>query len=156
MHIEVDNLTHPEVLALLEEHLTNLHTLSPPEYVFALDAAKLRRPNVTFWTAWEGAFLLGCGALKELSRTEGEVKSMRTPERLRRRGAGRALLQTIVDTARERGYTTLFLETGSHPDFLPAQRLYESFDFVRCGPFGDYAENGSSVFMRLLLNASQT
>ena len=131
--------------------MTNLHTLSPPEHVFALDAAKLRQPDVTFWTAWDGQLLLGCGALKELSPTDGEVKSMRTPQALRRRGAGRAILQTIVDAARRRGYATVYLETGSHPDFLPAQRLYESFGFARCGQFGDYVENGNSVFMRLSL-----
>ena len=151
MHIEVDHLTRPEVRALLHEHLSNMYEITPPEYVFALDAAKLRQPGVTFWTAWESEVLLGCGALKELSPTEGEVKSMRTPQALRGRGAGRAILQTIVEAARERGYATVYLETGSHPDFLPAQRLYESFGFVRCGPFGEYVENGSSVFMRLLL-----
>jgi putative acetyltransferase len=151
VHIEVDNLTHPDVLALLREHLANMHEITPPEYVFALDAAKLRQPGVTFWTAWDGEVLLGCGALKQLSPTEGEVKSMRTPQALRRRGAGRAILQTIVEAARERGYTALFLETGSHPDFSPAQRLYESFGFTRCGPFSDYVENGNSVFMHLPL-----
>jgi putative acetyltransferase len=152
MRIEVDNLTRPEVLALLHEHLANMHENTPPEYVFALDAARLRQPDVMFWTAWDGKVLLGCGALKDLSPTEGEVKSMRTPQALRRRGAGRAILQTIVGAARERGYATVFLETGSHPDFVPAQRLYESFGFVRCGPFGGYVENGSSVFMRLSLD----
>jgi putative acetyltransferase len=155
MHIEVDNLTRPEVLGLLEEHLANMYAITPPEYVFAFDAAKLRQPDVTFWTAWEGEVLLGCGALKELSPREGEVKSMRTPQALRGRGAGRAILQTIVEEARTRGYTIVSLETGSQPDFVPAQRLYESFGFVRCGPFGDCVENGSSVFMRLRLDASQ-
>jgi GNAT superfamily N-acetyltransferase len=104
MRIEVDNLTRPQVLALLSEHLANMHEITPSEYVFALDAAKLRQPGVTFWTAWEGEELVGCGALKELSPTEGEVKSMRTPQALRRRGAGRAILQTIVEAARKRGY----------------------------------------------------
>jgi putative acetyltransferase len=151
MLVEVDNLTRPEVLRLLEEHLANLHEITPPDQVFALDAAKLRQPGVTFWTAWDGDVLLGCGALKEISPTDGEVKSMRTPQALRRRGAGRAILQTIVEAARRRGYTTVYLETGSHADFLPAQQLYESFGFVRCGPFGDYVENGNSVFMRLSL-----
>lgn len=34
---------------------------------------------------------MGCAALKELSRSEGEIKSMRTPNARRRSGAGRAL-----------------------------------------------------------------
>ncbi|MBI3370053.1 MAG: GNAT family N-acetyltransferase [Burkholderiales bacterium] len=152
MHIEVDDLTRPPVLALLNEHLTNMYELSPADQVFALDVTKLRAPGITFWTVWEGAELLGCGALKELTPTHGELKSMRTPKARRGRGAGRAVLAHIVETARQRGYRTLSLETGSHPDFAPAQRLYQSFGFDRCGPFGDYLENVHSVFMSLRLD----
>ncbi len=31
--------------------------------------------------------------------------------------------------------------------FTPAQKLYESFGFARCGPFGEYVEDTNSVFM---------
>jgi len=153
MHIETDDLTRPQVHALLEEHLANMYELSPPEQVFALDLQKLRAPGITFWTVWEGGVLLGCGALKELSATHGEIKSMRTPKALRRRGAGRAVLAHIVAVARQRGYETLSLETGSHPDFGPAQVLYRAFGFACCGPFGSYRENSNSVFMSLRLAA---
>jgi hypothetical protein len=61
-----------------------MYELSPPESVHALDLEKLRKPEITFWSAWEGSLLLGCGALKELDRKHGEVKSMRTPTALRR------------------------------------------------------------------------
>ena len=151
MHIETDDLSRTEIHALLEEHLRDMHTWSPPESVHALDLAKLRQPDITFWSAWDGALLLGCGALKELDRHHGEVKSMRTPNALRRRGAGRALLATIVDTARARGYRRLSLETGSMAAFAPAQRLYQSVGFEFCGPFGDYIEDPNSVFMTLAL-----
>ena len=152
MRIEVDDVSSPQVLALLAEHLRNMHELSPQEYVFAFDAKKLRAPGVTFWTAWKDEVLLGCVALKELSLTEGELKSMRTPERLRGKGVGRTLLNHVLQVARERGYQQLFLETGSHPAFLPAQTLYRSVGFRECGPFGDYKENGFSVFMSLSLS----
>ena len=151
MRIEIDDLTRPEVLALLNEHLTNMFELSPPENVFALDATKLRAPDITFWTVWDGDVLMGCGALKELSSTEGEVKSMRAPQALRRRGAGRAVLTHIIEVARHRAYETLSLETGSHPAFVPAQTLYQSFGFTRSGPFGSYREDPHSVFMSLRL-----
>jgi len=95
--------------------------------------------------------LLGCAALKELSPTEGEIKSMRTPSAQRRTGAGRALLNHIIDVARVRGYRVLYLETGCQPAFVPAQTLYSSAGFNRCGPFGSYRENGNSVFMSLSL-----
>ena len=151
MHIETDDLSRHAIHALLEEHLRDMHTWSPPESVHALDLAKLRQPDITFWSAWDGTLLLGCGALKELDRHHGEVKSMRTPNALRRRGAGRALLATIVDTARARGYRRLSLETGSMAAFAPAQRLYQSVGFEFCGPFGDYIEDPNSVFMTLAL-----
>lgn len=151
MNIETDDLTRPEIHALLNEHLRNMYELSPPESVHALDLEKLRQPGITFWSAWEGPVLLGCGALKELERDHGEVKSMRTPAALRRRGAGRALLAHIIEVARARSYQRLSLETGSQDAFVPAQRLYEAFGFVRCGPFGDYREDPNSVFMTLRL-----
>jgi putative acetyltransferase len=151
MIIEIDDVTRPQVLALLEEHLRNMHELTPPEHVFAFDASKLRAPDVTMWTAWDGETLLGCAALKELSRTEGEIKSMRTPAKLRGRGAGRALLDHLITVARQRSYTTLYLESGRQPAFVPAHSLYRSAGFVDCGPFGSYVENGNSVFMSLAL-----
>ena len=151
MRIEIDDLTRPEVHALLNEHLANMYELSPPLSVHALDLAKLRTPDITFWTVWEDDELIGCGALKELTPTHGEIKSMRTPKALRRRGAGRAVLARIIETARRRGYETLSLETGSQPAFVPAQMLYRSFGFEFCGPFADYREDPNSVFMSLAL-----
>jgi putative acetyltransferase len=156
MRIEIDDVSRPEVLALLEEHLRNMHEITPSEFVFAFDANKLRAPGVTMWTAWDGNALLGCAALKELSPTEGEVKSMRTPAKLRGRGVGRALLNHILDVARMRGYHELLLETGDGPAFVPAQTLYRSVGFELCGPFGDYEDNGFSVFMSLRLNGHGT
>jgi putative acetyltransferase len=151
MHIEIDDLSRPEVHALLREHLGNMHELSPADKVFALDLSKLRVPEITFWTVWDGDLLLGCGALKAHSTTHGEIKSMRTPAALRGRGAGRAVLQRIIETARQRGYQLLSLETGSHPAFGVAQQLYRSAGFEYSGPFADYKEDPHSVFMELRL-----
>jgi putative acetyltransferase len=128
-----------------------MHELSPPESVHALDLAKLRRPDITFWTVWDGSLLLGCGALKELTPTHGEVKSMRTPRAHRRRGAGRAIVAHILAEARSRGYRRLSLETGAHQAFEPAQNLYRSFGFTACGPFADYQADPNAVFMSLEL-----
>ena len=151
MRIELDDLSRPEIHALLNEHLQSMYALSPPESVHALDIDKLRKPDITFWSAWDGAVLLGCGALKELSAKHGEIKSMRTPEALRRKGAGRAILAHIISTARSRGYERLSLETGPVNGFKSAHMLYESFGFSQCGPFGDYVEDPYSVFMTIRL-----
>ena len=149
MNIEIDDLTRPEVRALLEEHLQDMRSLSPAESVHALDIEKLRGPDISFWCAWDGPTLVGCGALRQLNGEHGEIKSMRSPNALRRRGAGRAILQHILATAKERGLQRLSLETGSGAAFHPAHSLYESAGFVRCGPFGEYAEDVNSVFMTL-------
>jgi putative acetyltransferase len=151
MRIEVDDLSRPAVHALLKEHLRNMYEITPAESVHALDLASLRRPDITFWTAWEGELLLGCGALKELDPGHGEIKSMRTPEAHRRRGAGRAILTHIIEVARARSYGRLSLETGAMEPFSPARELYRSFGFDYCGPFGDYVEDPNSVFMTLRL-----
>ena len=154
MKIETDDLSRPQVHALLQEHLDNMFELSPPDQVFALDLAKLRIPGITFWTIWDDQFLLGCGALKELSLTHGEIKSMRTPSSARRKGAGRALLQHIISVSRVRRYDILSLETGSHPGFGAAHSLYKSHGFTLTGPFGNYLPNEHSVFMQLQLHSS--
>ncbi|QHJ01292.1 GNAT family N-acetyltransferase [Xylophilus rhododendri] len=152
MKIEIDDLSRPAIHALLQEHLQNMHELSPAESVHALDLEKLRQPGISFWSAWQDDRLMGCGALKELDGRHGEIKSMRTPQALRGRGAGKAILAHIVEVARARGYDRLSLETGTADAFLPAHRLYERSGFVRCGPFGDYAEDPHSVFMTLHLS----
>jgi putative acetyltransferase len=151
MRIELDDLSRLEVRALLTEHLQNMHQLSPPDKVFALDLDRLRGPGIAFWTVWDGATLMGCGALKELSTTAGELKSMRTPQARRGRGAGRAILAHIIGVARRRGYQSLHLETGSNPAFAPAHQLYRSVGFTDSGPFGSYRADPHSVFMSLRL-----
>lgn len=147
MLIQIDDLAGSEIRTLLEEHLRNMYELSPPESVHALDLAALRSSEITFWTAWSQGELLGCGALKALDPTHGEVKSMRTALARRRTGVGRAMLEHIIAEARSRSYARLSLETGSMEAFAPARRLYESFGFTYCAPFADYTEDPNSVFM---------
>jgi putative acetyltransferase len=149
MIIRIDDLTGPEIYELLQEHLRDMALHSPPESVHALDLEALRRPEITFWTAWEGDQLLGCGAIKELNSQHAEIKSMRTAARHLRKGVARNLLDHIISEARSRGYKRLSLETGSPKVFEPAQRLYSSFGFTYCQPFGDYVEDPYSVFMTM-------
>jgi len=151
MNIRVDDLSGPEIRALLEEHLAQMHAQSPPESVHALDLSGLKRPEITFWTGWDEGRLVACGALKQLDATHAEIKSMRTPHNARRRGAGRAMLAHIISVARERGLTRLSLETGSQDSFQPARTLYASFGFTECGRFADYADDPYSTFMTLAL-----
>lgn len=145
--IRIDDLAGPEIAALLQEHLALMHLHSPPESVHALGLARLKDPAITVWTAWGGAELLGCAALKELDPRQGEIKSMRTASAHLRRGVARALLDRILGEARRRGYAQLWLETGSGAPFAAAHALYEGAGFVRCGPFADYVQDPFAVFM---------
>lgn len=124
-----------------------MRALSPPESVHALGPDALGGPAITFWSVWDDDVLVGCGALCELDTAHGEIKSMRTPAALRRRGAGRAVLAHIIGEARARSYARLSLETGASDAFEPARRLYESVGFSYCGPFAGYTADPNSVFM---------
>ena len=147
MDLRLDELRHPAVIALLQEHLDWMHRTSPPESVHALDLDALRQPDIAFWTLWDGETLAGCGALRALDATHGEVKSMRTAQTHLRRGIAATMLDHIVAEARRRGYARLSLETGSMAYFAPAHALYARAGFHPCAPFGDYVEDPNSVFM---------
>lgn len=147
MKIEVDDLSSPEIVELLQEHLQTMTLHSPPESVHALDIEALRKPEITFWSLWEGAELMGCGALKELDADHGEIKSMRTATLHLRKGVAGKLLRHILQEAEQRSYQRVSLETGSMKAFEPARSLYERFGFKYCSPFADYAEDPYSLFM---------
>ena len=149
MHIDVrlDDLSDPEVQALVAEHLAGMRGNSPPGHVYALAIEGLRKPDVTFWSAWRQSALCGCGALKALDATSGEVKSMRTRPVFLRQGVGQAVLDEIVRTARSRRYQRLYLETGTGDAFSAAHHLYLRNGFSWCGAFGDYEATDFNVFM---------
>ncbi len=145
--IKMDDLRSADTIALLEAHRQSMFAHSPPESVHALGLEDLREPEITFWSAWEGDTLLGCGALKEITGTQAELKSMRTVASHLRKGVAARMLEYIIAVARSRGYTQLYLETGTAAAFAPARALYERYGFTPCGPFAGYVEDPHSVFM---------
>ena len=147
MDIRVDDLTSPAIIGLLQEHLHSMTLHSPPESIHALDLDALRKPDITFWSAWQKSELMGCGAIKELDFRHGEIKSMRTVSSHLRQGVAAKLMRHILDEAERRAYERVSLETGSMEAFAPARNLYASYGFTLCGPFADYVEDSYSVFM---------
>lgn len=143
----IDDFSGEPTRALIARHLAGMRANSPLESVHALEIDGLRAPGVTFWSAWLADEIAGCGALKQLDAERGELKSMRVADAFLGRGVGRALLNHLIAEARGRGMTSLWLETGSSPAFVPALRLYESSGFVRCAPFDSYTDDPFSVFM---------
>ena len=151
IHIALDSPTREDVRLLLDEHLADMFATSPAESVHALDHSALSAPEISFWTAREDGALLGCGALKQLTAAESEIKSMRTTAAARGRGVATLLLSRIVDDARRRSVEQLYLETGSEEFFAPARRLYTRHGFTHCPPFAGYTPDPLSVFMTLSL-----
>ena len=147
LKIVAGGLDDPQVIRLLGIHLTNSHAQTAPGSAHALDLAELKSPEICFWSAWDGDDLIAVGAMKRLSHSHGEVKSMHTAEAARRRGVGSAMLEHIIDAARNRGIRKLSLETGSWPYFQPAAAFYKRHGFVECPPFGDYKLDPNSIFL---------
>lgn len=151
MEIKPDDLTRPDVRALLEEHVAEMHRISPPGSVHALDLPALKAPSITFWTVWSGEELMGCGALREIDPAHAEIKSMRTARAHRRQGVAQAMLNHLLAVAESRGYERVSLETGSQGEFAPARRLYEEAGFQYGPPFDHYRPDPNSVFMTKVL-----
>ena len=151
MRIVRDDLTHPDVVALIELHLRSAFENSPPGSVFALDLSGLRDPAVTLWSGWDGDDLLGMGALKQLDAGHGELKSMRTVPAHLRKGVAAGMLGHLVAEGRRRGYARLSLETGNNAPFAPARAMYERAGFVPCRPFADYNDESFSRYYTLAL-----
>ena len=144
-----DDLSGAEIQGLLKMHLEDAYRNSPPESVHALDLDGLRTSDITFWSLWDGPYLMGCGALKMLDEYHGEIKSMRTHSDHLRKGVGATILTHIIEQARHYGCRRLSLETGSNTPYTPARALYARYGFVECGPFANYAIDDFSYYMNL-------
>lgn len=151
--IAVDDPRKPDIRALLERHLSFALEMSPPEHSFALDVDGLTQPSITFLSfRTPDGELLGIGALKELSPSHGEIKSMHTTAPARGQGVGRAILTRLLALARSRGYARVSLETGTMAEFAAARALYTSAGFTPCEPFADYRPSPDNFFMTLSMD----
>ena len=151
MKITDGGLDDPRVQRLLAHHFTSARAETAPGSAHVLDLSGLKSRDVYFWTAWDGEAVMGVGALKRLSESHGEIKSMHTGQAYRRKKVGSAMLEHIIAEARKMGLSRLSLETGSWPYFAPARELYSRHGFVECPPFGSYVTDPNSVFMTLEL-----
>ncbi|WP_075222002.1 GNAT family N-acetyltransferase [Acuticoccus yangtzensis] len=147
--IKPADLSDPAVVGLLATHAGHCEASSPKGSCHYFDVSKLKAPGITVWAAYEGDTLFGVGALAEIGEADGEVKSMHTAAAARRKGVGQAILAEILAAARARGYTRLWLETGSNEPFAAARALYARNGFTPCPPFGSYVYDPFSSFFTL-------
>lgn len=151
MDIGIDDLSSEETRALLAVHLAGMAESSPEAFRFALDLSGLMVPEVTVWSARIDGRVAAIGALKIFGEGVGEVKSMRTHPDFLGRGAGAAILATIIAAARAHGLRCLSLETGTAPSFAAAIRLYRRSGFESGPPFGPYQASPHNQFFHLTL-----
>jgi putative acetyltransferase len=145
MHIAFESPDQPEILALIADLDAYQLTLYPPESVYALDLPSLMQSHVRFAVARDSAgAAAGCGAIV-LTPQYGEIKRMYVRPSCRGQGAAGRLLDMLEEAARQAGAPMMVLETG--PAQPEALRLYQRHGFIRCGPYGDYADDPLSVFM---------
>jgi putative acetyltransferase len=152
--VELSNPLDPQPSALLAEAQALQAEIYAAENNHALPTEALAANDVRFFSAREGDVVLGVGAFKihkphNEAGGYGEVKSMFTSKQGRGKGIAAAIMRAIEDTAKTEGLAALKLETGD--ELEAAVRLYERFGFTRCDAFGDYKNDGVSVFMEKAL-----
>jgi putative acetyltransferase len=86
---------------------------------------------------------VGCGGLRRLDETHGEVKRMFVHPDHRGTGVSTAVLHRLETSALEAGWSRLVLETGTlQPDAI---RFYTREGYTRIPNFGYYADSHDSV-----------
>ncbi|MFO1035156.1 MAG: GNAT family N-acetyltransferase [Hyphomicrobiales bacterium] len=147
LRIVSGGLDDARVIAMLKFHFDTNISVTPKGSAHVFDVSRLKAPDISFWSAWNGDTLMGTGALKRMTARDGEVKSMHTLVTARRQGVAHAMVSHIIAEARAMGLKRLWLETGSFEFFAPARALYTRHGFTECPPFEGYKPDPNSTFM---------
>lgn len=137
--VSAEPLDGPEsrrLLLDLDEYLNSLYR--PEENFLDLPAEDVVGGRGTFVVAREDGVAVGCGAIRRISSTTGEVKRMFVAPPARGRGVGGRILAALEAWAASAGMTRLMLEAGDRQS--AAIRFYERTGFVAIPCFGEYAD----------------
>lgn len=137
----------PDLAMLMARHTADMHADTPPESIHMMDASQLDSPAVFFYVMRDEGEIIGMGAFKRLDASHAEIKSMHVLAEYRGQGLSRMMLDHLVKSAADAGFTRLSLETGAQAMFEPARKLYARAGFAECPPFADYVLDPMSVFM---------
>ena len=140
------NFDHPEVNELLINHFKELRAASPVGSAHVLDIPGLKVSSIKFWSLWENNKLMGCGALKFLSKDHGEFKSIRVQDNFRNKGNGIKIIKHLINESKNLNILRISVETGSGEFFEPARKLFISCKFQPCAPFAHYKEDVNSLY----------
>ncbi len=128
----------PDTLVMIEKLNAELTDLAddPAENHFSLSNEDVTGQNGRMVRARYDGALVGCGAVRRIEPTVGELKRMFVDDSARGLKIGAAILDRLEMIALSLGMTHLKLETG--PRQPAALGLYERAGFVACEPWGDY------------------
>ena len=138
LEIRRSSLSSPDaglLIALLNAELTATFP-EPGATHFALSSEQLADGDGAFVIAYLDDVAVGCGAVRRLDESTGELKRMYVDPSVRGRGIGRALVTSLEHEARRLGISKVVLETGTR--LAAAIGLYEAMGYVRIPPFGEY------------------
>ena len=140
-----------ELAQVLQAHWLFCTSSTPIEHVYALDASKLFRPEITVFGARIDGELVGVGAMRKLDVDHAELKSMHTLAKSRGMGVGKAMVAHIEQFAQRSGIKRMSLETGTNEAFKPARELYKSLGYASYEAFGDYVLSEDNICMTKLI-----
>ena len=144
-----NNFDNLEVNELLINHFNELRSVSPEGSTHVLDIDGLKNQSIKFWSLWEDTKLVGCGALKFLSKTHGEFKSIRVADKFKKKGYGKRIIVDLLSKSKVLGIQEISVETGAGEFFLPARKLFKSCGFEECEPFAHYSFDPNSCYYNL-------
>ena len=113
--------------------------------------AAYQAENKKFYVVELDGKVLGCGGVAPLDGEENsgicELRKMYFDKKLRGRGMGKKLIDLCIETAKELGFHTMYLETI--PEMKIAQNLYKSrgFEYL-CSSKGNTCHSACQVFMQ--------
>ena len=143
--IEYASPRHPDIKKLLLSSHQLMKGLYPEETNSYLSISQLCSSEIHFFGARQNKKYYGCGAL-DVKHEYGELKSFFVEPSVRGNGIASLIMQEILLTTKKLNLRILKLETGVGLD--SALNLYKRFEFEYCKPFGNYVENGFSIFMK--------
>ena len=143
--IEYASPRHPDIKNLLLSSHQLMKDLYPEDTNSYLSISELCSSEIHFFGARQNKKYYGCGAL-DVKHDYGELKSLFVEPSVRGNGIASLIMQEILLTAKKLNLRILKLETGVGLD--SALNLYKRFEFEYCQPFGNYVENGYSIFMK--------
>jgi GNAT superfamily N-acetyltransferase len=141
------------VVAIFREYVASPSTdltFQDFETEFASLPGKYAQPDGCVVLARDQGAVVGCAALRKVNQTTCELKRVYVRPIARGQSLGRRLVEHMIRQAHSIGYTTMCLDVL--PEFVAAQRLYESLGFVPAAPVS-YNPVPGTKFLALSLTA---